>query len=548
MPNTYKNKVVYNGRTLIDLTHDTVTKPEHVLHGYKFHTAKGRQTTGTAEPPLKDVNFYDFTGRRLFSYTAEEAQALTEMPNNSLDYDFINRDLSTDGLESDGWNYTLTQMQTTVSQCNKCDVGGLYRTVDGIDGTEIAPTLIYCNLCYRNIFNLTLCVNGTVTISFIICYGSEDYDSVSYTLNGTSLNSYVTMQIAPPEDWIDNSADLDYIIRIEPWENTQFRFYSTEQQGSLLFSKHPSTATAEENAVFQSAIHAIELGDGIESISDYAFKNLVNLETITFPSYINRWGTDGANIARGTFDNCYKLKHVNFPYGLTSPDCFENCIWLKTVSLPNSLTHSGNFHGSGIERICYPDSMYYFTSDFSDCKNLKSIYMRSVMSWSSSASFNNCVNLEDINTGVAGYDTTFAVPDYLFCNCIKLPFIPLYNNLSLGNSSFKNCRGRGFCAFSLSYTLETIGNSCFEGCNTIKYLELQQMLSSIGSKAFKDCYGLKIIVLTATTPPTIQSDTFENLPSDCIIYVPDGCLSNYTSAPYWSVLASQIQEGYPGAG
>lgn len=41
------NKVVYSGRTLIDLTGDTVTE-ETLLRGYTAHKADGTQVVGTA--------------------------------------------------------------------------------------------------------------------------------------------------------------------------------------------------------------------------------------------------------------------------------------------------------------------------------------------------------------------------------------------------------------------------------------------------------------------------------------------------------------------
>lgn len=47
MPNQYKNKVVYNGTTLIDLTADTITASA-LMQGYTAHDASGAPITGTA--------------------------------------------------------------------------------------------------------------------------------------------------------------------------------------------------------------------------------------------------------------------------------------------------------------------------------------------------------------------------------------------------------------------------------------------------------------------------------------------------------------------
>ena len=46
MPNNVINKVIYGGRTLIDLTADTVTRSD-VLNGITFHLPSGEVTTGT---------------------------------------------------------------------------------------------------------------------------------------------------------------------------------------------------------------------------------------------------------------------------------------------------------------------------------------------------------------------------------------------------------------------------------------------------------------------------------------------------------------------
>lgn len=46
MANQYKNKVIYNGQTLIDLTEDTV-EASKVLDGYTFHAPSGATVEGT---------------------------------------------------------------------------------------------------------------------------------------------------------------------------------------------------------------------------------------------------------------------------------------------------------------------------------------------------------------------------------------------------------------------------------------------------------------------------------------------------------------------
>jgi hypothetical protein len=49
--------------------------------------------------------------------------------------------------------------------------------------------------------------------------------------------------------------------------------------------------------------------------------------------------------------------------------------------------------------------------------------------------------------------------------------------------------------------------------------------------------------LKPTTPPTLgNTNAFYNIPTDCIIYVPKGCLEAYQNATNWSTYAKYMQE------
>ena len=50
MANDYKNKIVFNGRTLLDLTSDTVTSGDDIRYGKIGHTASGTAVSGKLHP------------------------------------------------------------------------------------------------------------------------------------------------------------------------------------------------------------------------------------------------------------------------------------------------------------------------------------------------------------------------------------------------------------------------------------------------------------------------------------------------------------------
>lgn len=82
MPNQYKNKVVYGGQTLIDLTQDDVTRAD-VVAGKQFHLPTGEITTGTSTYDVDTTDATAVAAEILVGKTAYKAGAkLTgTMPN-----------------------------------------------------------------------------------------------------------------------------------------------------------------------------------------------------------------------------------------------------------------------------------------------------------------------------------------------------------------------------------------------------------------------------------------------------------------------------------
>lgn len=85
--NPYKNKVVYNGQTLIDLTGDTVAA-DKLLQGYTAHDASGAPITGTAVSgsgsAVSVVDTQDSAGGTIRTITAVSLAGDTVAPENLL--------------------------------------------------------------------------------------------------------------------------------------------------------------------------------------------------------------------------------------------------------------------------------------------------------------------------------------------------------------------------------------------------------------------------------------------------------------------------------
>lgn len=65
-------------------------------------------------------------------------------------------------------------------------------------------------------------------------------------------------------------------------------------------------------------------------------------------------------------------------------------------------------------------------------------------------------------------------------------------------------------------------------------------ITNMSIQIFNSCSALKKIKILAITPPKIQSSTFHNLITTCIIEVPAASVEAYKAATNWSNYASQI--------
>lgn len=126
--------------------------------------------------------------------------------------------------------------------------------------------------------------------------------------------------------------------------------------------------------------------------------------------------------------------------------------------------------------------------------------------------------------------------------------------LSFGSNSDQYCvmgsieeNGKVYCNMlqdvQVGAGVTSIGDYAFFYCYSLASVTIPDSVTSIGDAAFYDCFGVAEYHLKPTTPPTLHgTTTFYNIPSDCIIYVPQGCLEAYKSATNWAEYADHMQE------
>ena len=222
-------------------TNGTYTAPSGV-DGYSPVTVNVSGGGGGEAVSRSDVNFYDYDGTLLYSFTtAEVNDSGFTMPSNP----------SHTGLTAQGWNWTLAQLRTqlTAMPTQAVDVGQMYITDDG-------KTRLYCRFEEGRLHPyLGIGLNGTVVID----WGDG---SATSTLTGTSLTN------AKVADHVYASGG-DYVITLTVTSGSA-QIYGNS---SITFLLRKSGSSSSYNSlVYSNSLVKVQLGTDIV-IGANAFHN-----------------------------------------------------------------------------------------------------------------------------------------------------------------------------------------------------------------------------------------------------------------------------------
>ena len=344
-------------------TSDTLVFPDGFVSAIEAIKAGGGG--GGSSVVTKDVNFYDCDGTLLYSYTLEEAQALTELPALP----------TREGLTCQGWNYDLA---TIKSYGRKVNIGATYITDDG-------TTRIYIKLeDGRTSPMLGVCPNGTVDVDW--------GDGTTHdTLTGTDTT---VVQWTPTHNYASAG---EYVIKLTVTGSMGFYgLYSDDQYSGIL---RYSSGADKRNYVYRNAVQKVEIGNSVTSIGACAFYLCSSLSSIVIPNGVTSIGSDA-------FDNCSSLSSVVIPNSVTSIEtyAFYGCSSLSSVVIPNSVTSIGIrtfFECSSLSSIVIPNSVTSIGSDaFNSCSSLSSVVIPNSVTSIEIRTFFSC-------SSMAYYDFTF---------------------------------------------------------------------------------------------------------------------------------------------
>lgn len=387
-PKLQEKTITMNGDVFPDSGYDGLSK-------VTVNVPTGGEET-FVEPDEKDVNFYDYDGTRLYSYTVAEAQSLSALPPLPTRY----------GLVCQGWNYTLDEVKQYQSGC---DVGATYITSDG-------KTRIYVSLPDGYTSPMVgLCPNGSVTVD----WGDG---TATNTLTGTSVT---TVKWTPTHSYAHAG---DYVITITPVSGSfGLGGHSSLTIGPYIL-RHATNGNGA-NYTYRACITKIELGANITTLGTHAFRHCTNMQTITIPSGIDVIDTS-------TFAYCVCLKGMIVPKGVTTlgASSLRSLSSAKIISIPHEVTTIGEYafaENSIIGKINIPEGVVTIPRYLvSGSGNLCKVTIPNSVTSIASYAFANTNNITKVvypkgltSIGAAAFTNSYAIVTHDFSACESVPIL-----------------------------------------------------------------------------------------------------------------------------
>ena len=271
-----------------------------------------------------------------------------------------------------------------------------------------------------------------------------------------------------------------------------------------------------------SALQAVKGGENLEEIGTDAFYG-TGLSSFVFPSTLRLLGSTA--FARTG------LTEVVLPESLDSigGHVFSDCK-LERLSVNGSPARmdAGAFYGCEVQRLEWnvPETEVSFSWGI-DCKE-------AVVGSNVRTLPGNFLGNSDVaSVTFEAPSSLAALPDKAFYECRSLVSVTLPAALEeIRASAFQDCTGLQEMEFPEGMT--AIGEKAFYRCTGLKRLGFPTTLASIGTEAFSECTGLEEIDCPIVQPIPINITEFWNVPSTCVLNVPEGSRLEYADATRWN--------------
>ncbi|MBP5308529.1 MAG: leucine-rich repeat protein, partial [Clostridia bacterium] len=407
--------------------------------------------------------------------------------------------------------------------------------------------------------------NGTYEIESYLFQGCENLETVNISSAVTSIDS-VFAGCYSIESVTIAAANQNFTTQMDVGDSspiiynktstgvTAIRYYYGTMPENYVIPAGISEI-GERAFEHHDEVKTITIPEGVTVIGKYAFSGCANLESVIFA------GTSALNtLGSNAFENCVSLENVTLPGTITAiPEyTFHGCTSLKSISLADTVTSFGGyaFAESGLVSIEIPAQVtkigeynsaakgYVFRNctslsrvtfrgntqgigygAFEGCTALTNLYLPDSINCLASYAFRNTgvtsvslpTNISIGNSGTAAISSAGSasgVSSYAFSGCVNLKEVTFRGDIPyITGNTFDGCTSLDTLKFTqsngsvltnvLPESLAVLGNYALRG-TAIESIEMNNVLTTLGSYVFANCSNLKNAVLPYSLEKTSQ--------------------------------------------
>lgn len=285
----------------------------------------------------------------------------------------------------------------------------------------------------------------------------------------------------------------------------------------------------------------------VVSIGSSVFQGCTELDTVILPNTLTK-------IGNAAFDGCTKLSEIIIPDLVTTIEssAFFNCSKLALASIGNSVQTIGKsaFQGcNGLTEIIIPNSVITIDgSAFSACTKLSSLTIGNSVETIGDRAFSIC----PITSAFIPASVT-KMGRGVFAECEKLTAIEVdanntaYSSLEgvlfdKAQTQLVECPATKTGRYIIPNTVTAIANDAFYGCTKLTAVLIPNSVATIDELVFGNCFDLKEIYVKTTTPPQIQSTTFDDDHFQTLTVYVCGSVENYKTAAHWGNFKKIVED------
>ena len=373
MPDGY-NQIVVNTQGIIPKGTINITK-NGSYDVNEYATALVAIGEDTSQPlETKDVNFYDYDGTLLYSYTLEEVQALEELPILPAHF----------GLICQGWNWTLEDIK---NNNQGLDVGANYITDDG-------KTRLYISIISEDNMSVPIYFFQGDPNCVIINWGDGAEETINFSNDVSAQHTYSKLG--------------NYIITLNPIGNTQVSLGHGDDYGIM-------GSIQKSNNIYRTMLKKVEIGQKFSHIAKNTFRGCYSLESITIPR-------DMGSIYTAAFYECFSLITIVMPPNISQigSDSFTYCYSLKTVALnkTGSIYSNAFYDCRSLKKLIIPKEYYISSYACRYCYSISKATIPSTSTTIPAGLFEQCFSL----TSIVIPDNITKIEREAFYNCVCMRF------------------------------------------------------------------------------------------------------------------------------